>query len=84
MRHFGRTHEVEQPVVEVELSGGALLPLESLSPEPGYGFVTLALDPPDDEAEREALIVPVGSIARIVVSTSPDRRGRLGFSLPSA
>jgi hypothetical protein len=42
----------------------------------------LALDPPDGESEREALIVPVGSIARIVVSTSPDRRGRLGFSLP--
>jgi hypothetical protein len=69
-------------VVEVELTGGALLPLESISHEPGYGFVTLALDPPDDEAEREALIVPVGSIARIVISSAPDPRGRLGFSLP--
>jgi hypothetical protein len=82
IRRYGAAQGVE-PVVEVELVGGALFALESISAEPGYGFVTLVVDPDAAGPEPpELLVVPVGTIARIVVSTAQDRRGRLGFSLP--
>ena len=38
---FASEHGLEQAMVEVELADGALLRLESLSAEPGYGFLTL-------------------------------------------
>ena len=38
---FAAEHGLEQAMVEIELSDGALLRLESISAEPGYGFVTL-------------------------------------------
>lgn len=39
----GRAH------VEVELHGGAILALHSISPEPGYGLITLRPFPEDDD-----------------------------------
>ena len=54
--------------------------LESLSPEPGYGFVTIRPHP-TDETPRE-VIVPVGSIKRIELSKAADERTQLGFSVP--
>ena len=65
--------------VEVELRDGSLLALESISSDPGVGFVTLT--PHGDEPQ--AVIVPVVSIARVAITaTSPEHP--LGFSLPSA
>jgi hypothetical protein len=64
--------------VEVELRDGSLLALESISAEPGFGFVTLT--PHADEPQ--AVIVPVAAIARMTIAaTEPERA--LGFTLPT-
>ena len=55
--------------VEIELRDGSVIPLESILPEPGYGFVTLR---PQHEAGKEEIVVPVGAIARI--SLAPPSR----------
>jgi hypothetical protein len=65
--------------VEVELRDGSVLTLESVSAEPGFGFVTLT--PHSDEPQ--AVIVPLGALARVtIVAAEPERA--LGFSLPTA
>jgi hypothetical protein len=73
---------VEQAVVEVELGDGSRYSVESLSAEPGYGFVTLRPHP--GEGVPDEVILPVGSIRRIELSKAAEERGRLGFSLPSS
>ena len=77
---FAETHGLAQTKVEVELRDGALLVLDTISPDPGYGFVTLAPHP-EDEGEREELIVPLASIAKIRLSPA-QAEPRFGFSLP--
>jgi hypothetical protein len=74
-------HEAEQTEVEVELVDGQRLRLQSLSPEPGYGFVTVAVHPEDDREPRQ-VIVPVGTIRRISLGPAEADRARFGFSLP--
>jgi hypothetical protein len=54
-----------QAAVTVELRDGSVHRLLTISPEPGYGFVTLS--PWIDDADAEELIVPVGAIARITM-----------------
>ena len=81
-------------VVEVELVDGSRYALHAISPEPGFGFITLSPYPEDEErpwsqgpgAEAvppEEVIVPVGSIRRITLDDTPERRAKLGFSLAS-
>jgi hypothetical protein len=67
----------------VTLHDGTRFAVASVSPEPGYGLVTLVPDPlaEDDDELPEALIVPVGSIMRFALHVAADRRGRLGFSV---
>jgi hypothetical protein len=72
----------ENPFVEVEFADGARLAIESMSAEPGYGFVTLRPHPRDESPD--AVVVPVGSIRRIDVSRSREEERPLGFTLPSA
>ena len=79
---YTSTHASDQTEVEVELADGARLMLQSLSAEPGYGFVTLAVFPEDD-ADPTQLIVPVGSIRRIALGPAEAEQARFGFSLPS-
>ena len=74
--------KVARPFVEVELADGARYSIESLSAEPGYGFVTLRPHAEDDVPDE--VIVPIGSIKRVELSRAAEERGRLGFSLPSA
>jgi hypothetical protein len=74
------TLSAERTHVEVELGDGERLVLRSLSSEPGYGFLTLAVHAADGEAEE--LIVPVGSIRRISLGPADEER-RPGFALPS-
>jgi hypothetical protein len=63
--------------VTVELASGGTFDLISLSPEPGYGFVTLR---PHPEGEPPSdVIVPVGSIAQIRLH-APEERPKFGFS----
>ena len=76
---FAREHGVEA-MVEVELYDGALIRLASLSPEPGYGFLTLV--PVAEDAEPQELIVPLGAIRQLTLSRAEPEQ-RIGFSLPA-
>ena len=78
---FARAHGLEQAAVEVEFPDGALVPVTSISAEPGYGFITLTPHP-EDPGEPEALIVPVGAIRQIRLSVPEPNRQRFGFSVP--
>jgi hypothetical protein len=73
---------VEQVFVEVELVDGARYAVESLTAEPGYGFVTIRPHPGEDTPAL--VIVPVGSIKRIELTTAAEERTQLGFSVPSS
>ena len=80
VQRFAEAHGVERPVVEVELADGALLMLESISSEPGYGFLTL-LPHPDEEGDAPyELVVPVGSIRAFAVRVPEPGHGRFGFA----
>jgi hypothetical protein len=79
---FAERRGVTQAKVEVELHDGALLVLDSIAGEPGYGFVTLC-PPVENDREREELIVPLASIAQIRIS-SAEAEPRFGFALPEA
>jgi hypothetical protein len=72
-------HEHGDAAVEIELTDGSTFEVESLSPEPGFGFLTI--HPHGDEPED--VIVPVGALKRISIGRA-EERARLGFSLPSA
>ena len=77
IREFGETI-----VVEVELHDGLRYQLESITAEPGFGFVTLRPHPPPGETPT-AVIVPLGSIVRITLQPHADEPHVFGFSLPS-
>jgi hypothetical protein len=72
---------IEAPVVEIELTDTGRFVLDSISAEPGYGFVTLRVHPEDEDAP-EALVVPVGSLRRIELRRAPDQQVEFGFVLP--
>ena len=78
IERYTSTHAGDRSHVEVELGDGERLTLQSLSSEPGYGFLTLTVQ---DEGEAEQLIVPVGAIRRITLGPADDDR-RPGFALP--
>ena len=80
IEQFASESEVEQPAVEIELVGGTRYAIESLSAEPGYGFVTLRPHAVDNGPQE--VIVPVGAIMRIELSRAAEEHGQLGFSLP--
>ena len=82
IEEYTRGHAAEKTEVEVQLADGEHVSLQSLSPEPGYGFVTLATHPDDDRESRE-LIVPVTSIRKIALGPAAAERAQFGFSLPS-
>jgi hypothetical protein len=75
IERYTATHGAERSHVEIELGDGERLALESLSSEPGYGFLTLAVH------EGEQLIIPVGAIRRITLGPADEDR-RPGFALP--
>ena len=75
---FARKHGLPEAAVEVELADGALIPVAGISPEPGFGFVTLC--PHGDDPQE--LVVPIGSIKQIVLGAPEPARERFGFSLP--
>lgn len=77
---FAEDDGLAHAVVEVELRDGARLVVDSLSAEPGYGFITIRPHP-EDEGEREELIVPLVSVALIRMSAAEDET-KFGFSLP--
>jgi hypothetical protein len=78
---FRSTHGLERAGVSVELADGALHRLASISPEPGFGFVTLC--PHCNEGEPEELIVPIGAIREIRIAI-PEDEPQLGYAPPTA
>jgi len=68
-------------IVELELPYGALLRLDSISPEPGYGFVTVRPNVEPGEPLRE-IVLPLGMFARLTLLPAEDRPERFGFTLP--
>jgi hypothetical protein len=81
IEQFAEEAGVGQAFVEIELIDGARYAVESLTPEPGYGFVTI--QPHQQDGTPELVIVPIGSIKRIELSKAAEERTALGFSVPS-
>lgn len=81
IERYTASHGAEQTEVEVELADGSRLTLQSLSSEPGYGFVTLAVHA-EDERDPQQVIVPVNAIRRIDLGPAEADRARFGFALP--
>jgi hypothetical protein len=80
IERFASDRGIEKAIVELELRDGSRYMLERLSPEPGYGFVTIT--PVADADAPGELIVPVGAIGRIELSATADAPERFGFSVP--
>jgi hypothetical protein len=68
-------------VVELELPDGALLRLDSISPEPGYGFVTVRPGAAPGEPLQE-IVLPLGAFSRLTLSPAEERPAHFGFTLP--
>jgi hypothetical protein len=91
---FAEERGWEREWVEVEFFDGAGVSVHSITPEPGFGFVTIRPYPDEEEdgqaaqdesaLPEEELIVPVGSIKRITLRRVEERRARFGFTLPSS
>jgi hypothetical protein len=77
---FRSEHGLGRAGVGVELVDGSLHHLESISAEPGFGFVTLRPHPDGDEPVE--LIVPLGAIREIRIGV-PEDEHRFGFSPPA-
>lgn len=61
--------------VEIELRDGSVLPLESILPEPGFGFVTLR----PHSGKAAEVVIPIGAIARLQLGP-PEEHPPFGFS----
>jgi hypothetical protein len=70
----------EHAVVTLELHDGTRYELISISPEPGFGFITVRPHPSGEEPTE--VILPIGSIAQIRLH-APKERPQVGFSLPA-
>ena len=64
--------------VEIELRDGSVLPLESILPEPGFGFVTLRPHAP----QAEEVVIPIAAIGRLRLGP-PEQHPPFGFSKPA-
>ena len=80
---FAASAGVERAVVDVELADGARFSLDTLSPEPGYGFVTMRPHAREDPDDPEELIVPIAAIRRIELGRAEEEREPFGFALPA-
>ncbi len=78
---FAEEHGIPQAEVSIELYDGSLHRLRSLSPEPGYGFVSFC--PHSEESEPAELIVPLGAVREIRLGV-PDAEQPFGFTGASA
>ncbi len=79
--NFAESVGVEKPHVEVELIDTGRFVLDRIDPEPGYGMITLYVQPGDDD-EPDALVIPIGSIRRIELRKTAEERVGVGFAVP--
>jgi hypothetical protein len=82
VERFAERHEIREAIVTLELHSGARVDVKSISPDPGFGFVTIC--PHGDDDAPDELVLPIGSIARIELRVAQEEEPRLGFSLPDA
>jgi hypothetical protein len=83
VEEFARREGVDETSVEVELAEGATVSVREISPDPGFGFLSLVVHA-DEAGEAEELIVPLGSIKRITLGRPEPTKSRFGFSLPES
>ena len=83
IERFAADAGIEMAFVEIELVDGARFTVESITAEPGFGFVTIRPYAGDDPDIPGELIVPVGSIRRIELDRAEEQRARFGFSVPA-
>jgi hypothetical protein len=76
---FAEEHDLARAKVEVELRDGGVHILDTISAEPGYGFVTLCPHRQDDDPEE--LIVPLSTVTQIRISPA-EEEPQFGFTLP--
>ena len=81
IERFAEEAGVEQAFVEIELVDGARFAVDTISAEPGFGFVTFKPYAREDEEVPGELIVPVGSIRRIELDRAEEQRAEFGFTL---
>lgn len=83
IERFAADAGIARAFVEVELGDGARYALDTISPEPGFGFVTLRPHRDADEDDvPDQLVVPVATIRRIELARAEEQREPFGFSLP--
>ena len=82
IERFARMRGVERISVEVVLDDGSRFHLDTISPEPGYGFVTLRPHPTDDPEIPDEMIVPIASLRRLELDDANEQRRPFGFTLP--
>jgi hypothetical protein len=80
IERFTATHAADETLVELELVDGERFALREVSPEPGYGFVTLTVH--SEDADQRQLIVPLAAIRRITLGPAERDQATLGFALP--
>ena len=77
---LARFDDCERAYVEVELTDGSRFAVDSVSAEPGFGFVTLSPHPDDDRAAPASLVVPLGAIRRIEIDRVDEEEHPFGFT----
>ena len=80
IERFAADAGVSRAFVVVELADGSRFPLDAISAEPGFGFVTLTPHPEAEAELPEQLIVPVGTLRRVELSRAEEQKAGLGFS----
>lgn len=78
IERFTAEHGLQQAQVEVHLFDGTNYKLAGLSPEPGFGFLTLTPIVEDGDPPL-AVVVPVGALRAFEVSVA-DTDAPLGFA----
>lgn len=72
---------VERAYVEVELADGSRFAVDTISADPGFGFVTLHPHPDDEREAPAALVVPLGAVRRIEIDRVDEKEHPFGFTL---
>jgi hypothetical protein len=76
---FAREHELEHAEVRVELADSREYVVESISAEPGFGFLTLVPHREGGQEPRQ-VVIPIGAVKLVEIS-APDPVRPLGFRL---
>ena len=77
---FKNEHSLEDVEVSIELMDGSLHRLQTLSSEPGFGFVSFR--PYAGEGDPAEVIVPLGAVREIRIGV-PGSEQAFGFAGPA-